>query len=187
MTLRKRSESVPATDHAIAFGPFRLFAMQHLLLEAEEPVRLGHRALEILITLVERCGEVVSNEELIARVWPNTFVEDGNLKVHVSSLRKALGDGVAGNSDIIHIPRRGYQFVASVTRSENPSSIGRAPSIGHSPQLPAPVTRMIGRAATVDAISAQLPQSRFLTIAGPGGSGKTSVALAGVQELLGAT
>jgi DNA-binding winged helix-turn-helix (wHTH) protein len=66
-----------SADHAIAFGPFRLFATQHLLLEAEEPVRLGHRALEILITLVERCGDVVSKEELIARVWPNTSVEMG--------------------------------------------------------------------------------------------------------------
>ena len=79
--------------HAISFGPFRLLAEQRLLLEGDKPVRLGSRAFDILAALVERAGEVVGKEELIARAWPQTFVEESNLKIQVSALRRALGDG----------------------------------------------------------------------------------------------
>jgi DNA-binding response OmpR family regulator len=79
-------------EGAIAFGPFHLLPTRRLLLRAGKPVRLGSRALEILITLIERPGELVSKTELIARVWPDTFVEEGNLKVQVAGLRRALGD-----------------------------------------------------------------------------------------------
>jgi len=171
--------SRPDATLTIAFGPFRLLPSQRLLLESDRPVRLGNRAVEILIALVERSGEIVSKDELNARVWPNTVVEEGNLKVHVSSLRKALGDGVGGNRYIINVPRRGYQFVASVSRPDHPHSAGQSGLLR--PRL----SRMIGRGATVDALSAQLPRSTLLTIVGPGGVGKTSVALAVVQRLLG--
>jgi len=66
--------------HAISFGPFRLLAPQRLLLEGDKPVRLGSRAFDILAALVERAGKVVGKEELIARAWPQTFVEEANLK-----------------------------------------------------------------------------------------------------------
>ena len=66
---------------AISFGPFRLLAGQRLLLEGDKAVRLGSRAFDILAALVERAGEVVGKEELIARVWPKTFVEEFNLKI----------------------------------------------------------------------------------------------------------
>ena len=75
---------------AISFGPFRLFAEQRLLLEGDRPVRLGSRAFDILAALVERPGEVVGKEQLIARAWPQTVVEDSNLKIQVSALRGAL-------------------------------------------------------------------------------------------------
>ncbi|MGA2127560.1 MAG: winged helix-turn-helix domain-containing protein, partial [Xanthobacteraceae bacterium] len=71
--------------YAISFGPFRLLTGQRLLLEGDEPVRLGSRALDILTALVERAGEVVGKEELIARAWPQTFVEESNLKIQVSA------------------------------------------------------------------------------------------------------
>ena len=64
-----------SADQAISFGPFRLVPSQQLLLEDGKPVRLGSRALDILIALAERPNELVSKEELIARVWPDTFVE----------------------------------------------------------------------------------------------------------------
>ncbi|HYU13953.1 MAG TPA: transcriptional regulator, partial [Stellaceae bacterium] len=95
----------------ISFEPFRLLPAQRLLLEGDTPVRLGSRAFDILAVLVGRAGEVVSKEELIARAWPKTFVEDANLKIQVSALRRALGDGQAGHRYIATIPGRGYNFV----------------------------------------------------------------------------
>ena len=84
-------------EPAISFGPFRLVAAQRLLLEGDKPVRLGSRAFDILTALVERAGEVVGKVELIARAWPATYVEEANLKIQVSALRRALGDGQGGN------------------------------------------------------------------------------------------
>src|SRR6266436_5270588 len=107
---------------AISFGPFRLFAARRLLLEGEQPVRLGSRAFDILAALVERVGEVSSKEELIARAWPETFVEEANLKIQVSALRRALGDGQGGQRYIVTVPGRGYNFVAPVTFEEQPQA-----------------------------------------------------------------
>src|SRR5713226_8567772 len=103
---------------AISFGPFRLLAVQRLLLEGDQPVRLGSRAFDILTTLVERPGEVIGKDELMARAWPQTFVEDANLKIQVSALRRALGDGQGGRRYIATIPGRGYNFVAPVSHEE---------------------------------------------------------------------
>src|SRR3954447_15700684 len=75
-------------EEAMSFGPFRLLPSQHLLLDGEKPVRLGSRALEILIALAERPDELVTKDELIARAWPDTFVEEVNLRVHVAALRR---------------------------------------------------------------------------------------------------
>ena len=85
--------AVAPTEGAISFGPFRLFPAQRLLLEGDKPVRLGSRALDMLIALVEHPGEVVGRDELMARVWPNTHVEEGNLKFQVSAFRRTLGGG----------------------------------------------------------------------------------------------
>ena len=70
-----------------SFGPFRLLPAQQILLEGGAPVRIGSRALEILTALVEHAGELVSRGDLIARAWPNTFVEEANLNVHIGALR----------------------------------------------------------------------------------------------------
>lgn len=107
--------AVASADRAISFGPFRLVPSQQLLLENGKPVRLGSRALNILITLAERPSELVSKEELIACVWPDTVVEEGNLRVHIAALRRVLGDGQAGNRYVANIPGRGYRFVAPVS------------------------------------------------------------------------
>ena len=106
-----------STARVISFGLFRLLPAQRLLLHADDTVPLGSRALDILIALVERPGEMLGKDELMARVWPNTFVEPANLTVHVAALRRALGDGRDGNRFIVNIPGRGYQFVAAVTAS----------------------------------------------------------------------
>jgi len=110
---RKRTEPRAAPTE-VSFGPFRLLPTQFLLLEGDKQVPLGSRALEILIVLLQRPGELVSKQELMARVWPNVFVEPANLTVHISALRRILRDGRDGNRFIINIPGRGYCFVASV-------------------------------------------------------------------------
>ena len=91
----------------MSVGPYRLLAAQRLLLEGDKPVRLGGRAFDILIALIERAGNVVSKEELIAQAWPTTFVDEANLKIQVSALRRALGDGQGDNRYIATVARRG--------------------------------------------------------------------------------
>ena len=108
------TELANAAQTEVSFGPFRLLPAQFLLLENERPVPLGSRALEILIVLLERPCELVSKQELMARVWPNIFVEPANLTVHVSALRRTLRDGCDGNRFIINMPGRGYRFVAPI-------------------------------------------------------------------------
>jgi DNA-binding winged helix-turn-helix (wHTH) protein len=115
--VERRDLPASATLTEVSFGPFRLFRAQFLLLEGDKPVPLGSRALEILIALLERHGELVSKQDLMARVWPHVFVESANLTVHMSALRRALRDGQDGNRFIVNIPGRGYCFVASVAMS----------------------------------------------------------------------
>lgn len=171
---------------AAAFGPFRLLPARQLLLEGETPVRLGSRALDILITLVARAGELVSKDELMASVWPNTIVEDSNLKVHVAALRRTLGDGLPGRRYLATVPGRGYRFVAPVefTDPRHPTNENAAPERAHN--LPASMTRAVGRADTIALVRDQLSRQRFITILGPGGIGKTTVALAVAEGLLAA-
>jgi predicted ATPase/DNA-binding winged helix-turn-helix (wHTH) protein len=170
---------------AICFGSFRLLPARRLLLEGDKPLRLGSRALDILIALVERPGELVRKEELMARVWPNTFVESANLTVHIAALRRTLGDGRGGNRFLINIPGRGYRFVAPIKVSkELEFSPPQFLAVEHVPNLPATVTRLIGREKVVVGLSAQLSRLRFFTIVGPGGIGKTSVALAVAAGLI---
>jgi predicted ATPase/DNA-binding winged helix-turn-helix (wHTH) protein len=167
---------------AISFGPFRLLAAQRLLLEGDRPVRLGSRAFDILAALVERAGEVVGKEELRARAWPQTFVEDSNLKIQVSALRRALGDGQAGNRYVVTVPGRGYNFVAPISLEERPQAA--PPPTAGLHNLPLAVTRMIGRDETVSALVSRLSRQRLVTIVGPGGIGKTTVALAAAERMI---
>ncbi|EJM79808.1 DNA-binding protein with winged-HTH domain-containing protein, partial [Pseudomonas sp. GM74] len=99
-------------EQAVHFGPYRVYPEQRLVMEADHPLRLGRRAMDILLILLEHAGNVVSKQQLIARVWPNSVVEDINLRVHMAALRKALGDGQAGQRYIITVAQRGYSFVA---------------------------------------------------------------------------
>jgi predicted ATPase/DNA-binding winged helix-turn-helix (wHTH) protein len=179
------SDNVRTNDVA-SFGPFRLVMAERLLEKAGEPLELGNRALDILITLVERAGEVVTRKELISRVWPDVIVEEANLRVHVSGLRKALGDGRDGARYVTNVTGRGYCFVAPVTRSVSPRSAPQARPLVNDRlrQLPARLTRMVGRDDTVRALSAQLKMRRFVSIVGPGGMGKTTVAISIAHALI---
>jgi predicted ATPase/DNA-binding winged helix-turn-helix (wHTH) protein len=165
-------------DETFIFGSFRLVPAQRVLLDDGKPVRLGSRALDILITLVEHAGETLSKEQLIAHTWPDTVVDDGALRVHIAALRKALGDGQAGRRYVANNPGRGYAFVAPVTRENVLSATAASTAIAEAGNLPAPLTRIVGRDDVVAALAAQLARRRFLTIVGPGGIGKTTVAVA---------
>src|SRR5262245_11457578 len=92
-----------STDHCISFGSFKFYPARQLLLDAGKPVRIGGRACDILLALVEKQGQLVSKQELLERAWPSTFVEEGNLRVHVGALRRALGDGQGGRRFISNI------------------------------------------------------------------------------------
>src|ERR1700744_5607879 len=119
MSQGRSSGSVPAVpdDRAISFGPFCLRPAQQLLLEADTPVRIGARALDLLVALVERAGEVVTKDELFARVWPGLSVDEGNLKTQMALVRKVLRDGQAGARYLVSVPGRGYRFVATLSIS----------------------------------------------------------------------
>jgi predicted ATPase/DNA-binding winged helix-turn-helix (wHTH) protein len=173
-------------DTLLTFGPFELSPTRRSLVRDGKAVRLGNRAFDLLIALAERAGDVVGKEEVIERVWPDTYVEETNLRVHIAALRKILGDGGAGERFISTVPGRGYSFVAQVARRQDAAAAAGAvdtPQAVHN--LPAPLTRTIGRDQVVGLIAAQLPRRRFVTIVGPGGIGKTTVALAVAGNLVG--
>ncbi len=172
-------------ERAVLFGPFRLVAGQRLLLEGDRVVGLGSRALDVLIALIDRPGELVSKDELMARVWPGTIVEEGNLKVQIAALRRALGDGKSGKRYLATMPGRGYCFVCPVTFETVEPKAGDVSPAKHGSNLPARLGRLIGRADQVSKIAQQLLHQRLVTIVGPGGIGKTSVALAVADALIG--
>src|SRR5262245_26112481 len=110
------------TKHIYEFGPFRLDEAEHLLLRDGEAVPLQPKAFNLLLALVERHGHLLEKDELLKKVWPDTFVEEANLASNISQLRKALGDGENWHRYIETVPKRGYRFVASVKKVEEVSA-----------------------------------------------------------------
>lgn len=169
----------------LSFGPFRLFPSERRLERDGVDLSLGSRALDILIALTRRAGETVSRKEIIAFVWPDTIVGECSLRVHIAGLRKALGDGRNGARYINNVPGRGYCFVASVDRSyaRDTDNNGQheAPAVICS--LPSRPARVIGREQSISEIRTALLAKRFVSIVGPGGIGKTTVAVTAAHEL----
>lgn len=164
-------------DSAISFGAFRLFPKSRLLERDGAPLHLVGRALDILIFLAERAGEVVDKRELMKRVWAEVNVDEGSLRFHIATLRKVLGDAGEASRYVVNVPGRGYCFTAPLLRAATPDSRANLP-VSSPRSLPSPLAKMIGRDDAVEKISAELALHRFVTIVGPGGIGKTSVALA---------
>src|SRR6201987_5681344 len=176
----------PKPNDQLSFGPFSLLTAERLLKKADESIPLGGRALDTLIALVERTGEIVTHRELISTVWPGVTVEDANLRAHIAALRKALGEGRDGARYVSNVAGRGYCFVAPVTRS---SARQPVPITGITPterlkKLPPRLTRMVGRDDTVRSLAPQLQMWRFVSVVGPGGVGKTTVAISVAHSLI---
>ncbi|WP_128927072.1 ATP-binding protein [Bradyrhizobium guangxiense] len=168
----------------VSFGPFLL--RSRLLEKDGVPVKLGSRAIDILRLLVSRAGEVVPKGELLSYAWSGLAVEEINLRVNVVELRKALGDGKDGTRYIASIPGRGYCFVAPVRhgeRAEVPGAVSAVPNKAAPPALPHRLDRMIGRDEVVAELVPRLLRDRFITLRGPGGIGKTTIATALAHEM----
>ena len=192
-------DATEASEPVLAFNSFRFFPARRMLYEDDRPLRLGSRAIDILHVLLERAGETVTKDQLIARAWPNTVVEEGNLRVHVAALRKMLGE-----RHIENVVGRGYCFITPVVRGEAGPDGTHAMPIGQAAQPPAEqsktaqdktvylpqsdglppcATRIFGREQTVAALRQQLSERRFVTIVGTGGMGKTTAALAAAERM----
>jgi predicted ATPase/DNA-binding winged helix-turn-helix (wHTH) protein len=178
----------------ITFGSYRLIPAERLLLKADAPVPIGSRALDILIALVDDAGNVISQRDLIARAWPNLAVGEGSLRVTIADLRKLLGEGQDGVRFIANVTGRGYCFVAQIERATGgqearaaatplPAVTARPPP-RLPPRLPARLARMVGRDEAIEALSRLLASRRFVSIVGPGGMGKTTVAISVAHALL---
>jgi predicted ATPase/DNA-binding winged helix-turn-helix (wHTH) protein len=164
---------------ALRFGAFVLLPSARILLEGGQALRIGDRALEILMLLLQRAGQVVTKEELIAHAWPNTVVEAINLRVNIAALRRVLRDGKPPNRFIVNVVGQGYVFVAEIHVEDANHSSEIALALGGSRKhhLPALLTRLIGRTADVGTLTALVQSRRLVTIVGAGGVGKTVVAI----------
>jgi predicted ATPase/DNA-binding winged helix-turn-helix (wHTH) protein len=161
----------------LQFGPFELSSRDRVLRREGEALPLGGRALDILIYLAERPGEVIGKQELMDHVWSDVTVEEGSIRVHVAAIRKALGDGQFGNRYIANIKGRGYSFVGTVVSLAGGTE-SRNAQFPHQGRLPVRPIMTIGRESVVSEVSDKLRNERFVTLLGPGGIGKTTIALA---------
>jgi predicted ATPase/DNA-binding winged helix-turn-helix (wHTH) protein len=166
-----------AVHRKLRFGPFELSIGERVLRRDGRVLPLGGRALDILIYLADRPGEVIAKQELMDHVWSDVTVEEGSLRVHISAIRKALADGQFGNRYIANVKARGYSFVGTlVPLTGNTES--RNDKFRHQGRLPMRPIMMIGRETVVSEVSDKLRNERFVTLLGPGGIGKTTIALA---------
>lgn len=173
------------SERTIRFGSFELRPERGQLLSGGVRVGLGSRALAVLALLAERSGEVVSVQEITDRVWPNIFVQENNLRVHITAIRRALRAGGADDVEIVNVPGRGYRLRADVTIKAAGEEASEATMPAEIRPLPLPlqINRLIGREACVAEVVESIARHRLVTIVGSGGVGKTSVALAALTQL----
>ena len=170
------------------FGPFRLDPGVGSLTRDERPTGLGARAVAVLQVLLERCNEYVSKAELLDAAWPGVVVEEANLAVQVSAIRRVLAQAEA-DVRIETLPRRGYRLLGTVViESARPSSQDAEPPRGVAPNnLPIERDSFVGRDAELHAIAREwAAAARLVTLTGTGGSGKTRLALRHAWNSIGA-
>ncbi len=165
------------SQEVFVFGPFQLFPGAGLLLREGARIPLGSRALSILGLFVRRPGELVTAQDLYQHAWPNTHVEDSNLRVQLAALRKALLSNANEARYIVTESGRGYRFVAEVTRRDVSTAPAFASATPRSTGLPVSLVWPVGREEALALLLEQLSRTRLLTVIGGGGIGKTTVAL----------
>jgi predicted ATPase/DNA-binding winged helix-turn-helix (wHTH) protein len=180
----QRSRAGEPDSGGIRFGRFCLHEKSRLLEKDQAPVKIGSRALDILCLLVGRAGDIIHKDELLAHAWPNLTVDEASLRVHVAEIRRVLGDGKDGARFITNVPNRGYCFVAPIEQHppalDTPKPVA---AVAGEASFPPPLTRTIGREEIVQRLSDRLRAEQFITLRGPGGIGKTTVALAVAHAL----
>jgi predicted ATPase/DNA-binding winged helix-turn-helix (wHTH) protein len=163
-------------EQIASFGPFLLYATDRVLKRNGTPLKVGSRALDILIMLLEHAPEVVSKRDLIRQVWGPLVVDDVSLRFHVAALRKQLSAGEPSATYVRNIPGRGYCFAGAVSWgpvAPTPKKLRTTAA-----PLPREPLLMVGRENTVRELATLLKQQRFVSIVGAGGIGKTTMALA---------
>ncbi|RMH89852.1 hypothetical protein EA797_09935 [Stutzerimonas zhaodongensis] len=175
VTVAPSEIAAPEIEHdVLTFGSFTLHPRRHQLFKNGEQVALGSRALDLLIALATRAGELVEKDELIAFAWPRVIVEECNLRAQIVALRRLLNED--GNDCIATVPGRGYRFVVIPSRQkEQASRYGRGDA--QPSTLPTLIRETIGRDTVIERLCEQVTDNRMTSLVGPGGIGKTTVAL----------
>jgi predicted ATPase/DNA-binding winged helix-turn-helix (wHTH) protein len=163
----------------VRFGVFHLDPGQRKLTDDRGEVRLGSRAMDLLLALVRQAGMLVSQRALMAEIWPGAVVDDSSLRVSMSTLRKSLRDGIGGHRYILNEHGRGYRFVAPVV----PVTVADLPRLPATGNIPAQLVRLIGRSETLDSVLEAFGRTRLVTLVGAGGIGKSTLALAAAHRL----
>ncbi len=172
---------MPNDDAVIRFAAFRLRPAQRQLTRDGVAVPLGARAMDLLLHLTAHVGVIVSKHALLQAVWPGRIVEENNLTVHMAALRRALGNAPDGQPMIKTVTGRGYVFVGASVDDPPPAKPVALPA--SLPSVPQPPTRLIGRDLALTDLRQLLRTRRVVSIVGPGGVGKTTLALHLAAEL----
>src|SRR5262245_33051401 len=165
--------SIPEPSEIIEFGRFKVLRHRRELLVDGRATELGGRAFDTLMALIDAHGAVLTKDELMSRVWPDRVVEENNLQAQISALRKAFG----AERDLIRtVAGRGYQFTG-----EPRAAVPAPPQVSN---LPESVSELIGRETALGEVVDLVKAHRLVTLTGPGGIGKTRLAIEGARHLL---
>ena len=177
------NNAIRESKDVFSFGPFTLVPTERRLERDGLPVSIGNRAFDILLILISHASEIVSKTTLLKHAWPNVIVDEGSLRFQMNALRKTLGESGSSAEYVSTVQGQGYRFVAPVSRvvsAREAEERTQSPGIAG---FPSKRIRLVGRDPTLRLLAQLLIAKRFVTIVGPGGIGKTSVAVSVAQSM----